>query len=87
MKKELPKIESPQDWEKAKNFIPKKNQIIIYDGIKINDQYVSSPRVKIGDGIHTVNELPFESDTLNMYYAEDSYTLVIGQEGGKCFAK
>ena len=77
MKKELPKIETQQNWEKAKNFIPKKNQIIIYDGIKVNDQYVSSPRVKIGDGIHTVNDLPFENNTINMIYVQDEYTLVI----------
>ena len=77
MKKELPKIESPQDWEKAKNFIPKKNQIIIYDGIKVDDQYLTPPRVKIGDGIHTVTELPFEDNTINMYYNEDNYTLMI----------
>lgn len=77
MKKELPKIETPQDWEKAKNFIPKKNQIIIYDGIKVNDRYVSAPKVKIGDGIHTVNDLPFENDTINVSYIEDSYTLII----------
>lgn len=77
MKKELPKLETPQNWEKATNFIPKKNQIIIYDGVKIGDDYISPPRVKVGDGIHTVNELPFEQDALNAVYDEAAQTLII----------
>ena len=43
MKYDQPKIEAAQDWEKAKNFIPKKDQIIIYDGIKENDKYMRPP--------------------------------------------
>ncbi len=54
------KIESAQDWTKAVNFVPKKNQIIIYDGIKENGKYIQPPRIKIGDGKQTVSNLPFE---------------------------
>jgi hypothetical protein len=77
MKKDLPKLETPQDWEKAKNFIPKKNQIIIYDGLKEGDTYVSPPRVKIGDGVRTVSELPFEQEVLKAQYDEDNHILII----------
>ena len=76
MKKEQPKIEAAQDWEKAKNFVPKMDQIIIYDGIKENGKYVVPPKIKVGDGIHTVSELPFES-SLEAVYLEDEQILVI----------
>lgn len=69
MKKNLPKIETAQDWEKAKNFIPKKEQIIIYEGVKENDKYIIPPKIKIGDGVHTVNDLPFEASTAISYDA------------------
>ena len=58
------KVDSVENWEKAKNYIPDNFTIIIYE---FKD---SSPKVKIGDGIHTVKELPFlsrsevEEDTL-----------------------
>ena len=76
MRKETPKIESAQDWEKAINFIPKKEQIIIYDGVKESGKYIIPPRIKVGDGIHTVKELPFETST-NISYLEDQGMLVI----------
>lgn len=54
------KREKEEDWAKAKNFIPKKDEIIIYDcssGIKL----------KIGDGVSNVNDLPFSEDnTINL---------------------
>lgn len=77
MKKEVPKIENAQDWEKAKNFIPKKDQIIIYDGIKENGVYIQSPRLKLGDGIHTVSELPFENNSIDVSYEETEGILII----------
>lgn len=76
MSKETPKIESAQDWEKAINFIPKKGQIIIYDGIKENGKYITPPRIKIGDGTQTVGKLPFEINT-NISYLEDQRMLII----------
>ena len=77
MRKDPPKIESAQDWEKAKNFIPKKNQIIIYDGIKQDGRYILPPRIKIGDGQTTVNELPFENNSPDVLYVEENGILII----------
>lgn len=76
MRKDPPKIETPQDWEKAVNFIPKKDQIIVYDGIKENGKYIVPPRVKVGDGIHTVNDLPFEGNTLSVSYVEEGILII-----------
>ena len=76
MKKEAPKIEATQDWEKAKNFIPKKDQIIIYDGKKENEKYIEPPRLKIGDGKTKVNDLPFETNSA-ISYIEDNNLLII----------
>lgn len=44
-----------QNWLKATGFIPLDGEIIIYDA----DNLHSYPRIKIGDGIHNVNDLPF----------------------------
>lgn len=46
------------DWSKAINYIPKLNEIIIYD----DSQNKVAPRIKIGDGITKVNDLPFIND-------------------------
>lgn len=70
------KIESAQDWDKAINFIPKKDQIIIYEGEKQDGKYVQLPRIKIGDGIKTVTSLPFEQ-TLSVEYLDDTGILII----------
>ena len=49
----LIEVDWAENWAKAKNYIPDKFTIIVY-------QYKDfSPKVKIGDGIHTVNSLPF----------------------------
>lgn len=47
------KVDSFENWSKAINYIPDSFTIIIYT--KDNE----SPKVKIGDGIHKVNDLPF----------------------------
>jgi len=51
MKQEI-KREKAEDWAKAVNFIPKKDEIIIYD-------CEDGTKIKIGDGVHKVNELDF----------------------------
>lgn len=76
MKKESPKIETFDNWNKAVNFIPKKNQIIIYEGIKQDDQYIKPPRIKIGDGIHTVSDLPFEP-SISVEHVDGESILII----------
>lgn len=47
------KYETPENWEKAKNYIPKKGDILIYT---MNDH---TAKMKLGDGVHTPNDLPF----------------------------
>ena len=51
---------------------------IIYDGEKVDGIYVSAPKIKIGDGIHTVTELPFEG-TPQVEYLEDTGVLIINE--------
>lgn len=48
------------NWLLATNFTPKQGEIIIYD---IDDNY-SYERIKVGDGVHNVNDLPFSTDNL-----------------------
>jgi hypothetical protein len=45
------------NWKNS-DFVPEAGEYIIYDP----DEYTSFPRMKIGDGIHTVNELFFVSE-------------------------
>ena len=42
------------NWSKAVNFIPKIGEVIVYDP----DENYAAARVKIGDGVKTVVELP-----------------------------
>ena len=49
------KHDSEANWNKAVNFIPIQGEIIVYD---IDENY-NYERVKIGDGIRKVNDLPF----------------------------
>lgn len=48
------------NWLKATNFTPKQGEVIIYD---IDENY-SYERIKIGDGVQNVNDLPFVNDAL-----------------------
>lgn len=47
------KVDTEENWNKAVNYIPDSFTIIVYT---YDDK---SPKVKIGDGIHNVNDLPF----------------------------
>ena len=47
------KVDRVENWGKAKNYIPDKFTILVFEYEN------GSPRLKIGDGIHKVNELPF----------------------------
>lgn len=49
------------NWKKAINFIPKKGEIIIYDA----DDKVNYQRLKIGDGITVISDLPFYEDSFS----------------------
>lgn len=51
------KNDTEQNWSKAINFIPLDGEIIVYD----TDSNHPRPRIKIGDGVTSVNNLPFLS--------------------------
>lgn len=48
----LLKRDTTENWLKAKNFIPKEGEIIVYDDI-------FPAGIKIGDGETKLNDLPF----------------------------
>ena len=51
------KIDSEENWNKAKNYIPDQFTIIVYE---YPDR---SPKIKMGDGKHKVYELPFLNES------------------------
>ena len=50
------KVDTEENWNKATNYIPDSFTIIVFTYEN------SSPKVKIGDGIHKVKDLPFLSN-------------------------
>lgn len=64
------KNDTEQNWNKAINFVPLDGEVIIYDA----DEIHPNPRVKIGDGITVVSELPFSSNN----YSVSNKTLILG---------
>ena len=61
----LIKKDTSENWNKAKNFIPKENEVIVY---------TDTQQQKIGNGKDKLNELPFIDQT---YYSVDGTTLII----------
>ena len=55
------KHDTEVNWLKAIGFTPKQSELIVYD---IDENY-NYQRIKIGDGIHNVNELPFYAGSWN----------------------
>lgn len=53
------KHDTAENWAKAVNFVPLSGELIVYDGIMEDGIYTERPRIKIGDGVHNVNDLPF----------------------------
>ena len=51
----LQKNDLAENWEKASGFIPKLGEIIVYNA----DENNPIPRIKIGNGVDIVNDLPF----------------------------
>lgn len=47
--------DTAEKWDSLENFVPRKGEIIIYDP----DNSYSYARMKIGDGITVVKDLPF----------------------------
>lgn len=65
------KKDSPENWNKAKNFVPKDGEIIVYLGMGM----------KLGNGETKVNDLPFVSQT--SYAVEDSTLVIEDNEYGR----
>ena len=61
------KKDTSENWDKAKNFIPKETEVIVYTDLGSNV-------IKIGDGKTLLNELPFVSQN---FYSIDGTTLII----------
>lgn len=55
MAKDNIKHDVEANWKKAKTFIPRLNEIVIYDPDDTTKYY----RVKVGNGVDVVNDLPF----------------------------
>lgn len=56
-----------QNWERASTFVPRKGEMICYDP----DEKHSYSRFKVGDGIHTINDLPFTVEaSIGGYFLE-----------------
>lgn len=62
------KKDTSENWNKAKNFIPKENEVIIYTDLE---------KKKIGDGFSKLNELSFID--LDFCFVEGT-TLIINSE-------
>ena len=64
----LIKKDTSINWSKAKNFIPKENEVIIYTDLE---------KKKIGNGKNLLSELPFiDLD----FFSVDGTTLIINSE-------
>lgn len=55
MAKDNIKHDVEANWQKAKTFIPRLNEVVIYDP----DDKTKYYRVKVGNGIDVVSDLPF----------------------------
>lgn len=64
----IPKHDIEANWNKAINFIPLKGEIIVYDA----DENYSYPRIKHGDGVTKVIDLPFRELQINWNQTDDS---------------
>lgn len=64
----LVKKDTSENWNKAKNFIPIENEVIIYTDLD---------KKKIGNGKSKLNELPFIDLE---FFSVDGTTLVINSE-------
>lgn len=69
------KNDTEENWNKAINFIPKRGELIIYNaesGSNVDDEARRFPRLKVGDGVTTVINLPFvTAKTINGVSLED----------------
>lgn len=59
------KVEKSEDWFKAKNFTPKKGEIVVYKDDEI--------RFKIGDGVTNINDLPFTNENISFQVLDGDF--------------
>lgn len=64
------KGDTEENWLRAINFIPLENEMIIYN----QDDNYSYSRLKVGDGVTNVNDLPFVSNALLVTVTASSMT-------------
>ena len=67
----LIKKDTSTNWSKAKNFIPKENEVILYTDFEPN-------RMKIGNGKTKISELPFVDN--NEYGVEEDVLIINTKE-------
>lgn len=82
MKKQITlKHDIAANWVKAINFIPKLDELILYDGVLSDGVYIELPRLKRGDGKTKLNDLPFidsvssNKNEINYMYYDDTLEL------------
>ena len=81
MKKQITlKHDIAANWAKAVNFIPKFDELILYDGVIENGIYIELPRLKLGDGKTKLNDLPFlepsnSNNEINYLYYDNTLEL------------
>ena len=81
MKKQITlKHDLASNWAKAVNFVPKLDELILYDGVLENGIYVEFPRLKRGDGKTKLNDLPFvdsvsSNNEISYLYYDDTLEL------------
>ena len=68
------KHDTKENWIKAVNFIPKQGEIIVYD---IDNDY-NYERIKIGDGITNVNDLPFILENAISFITDEEIDEICG---------
>ena len=62
------------NWAKAINFIPKIDELILYDGVMENENYVELPRLKRDDGVTKLKGLPFLDSEISQKDLDVSYS-------------
>lgn len=74
------KNDTEAHWSLATNFVPRQGEIIIYNAETNSDNLNarSYPRFKVGDGVTTVNNLPFYSVDLAQQARSVQHTLTFG---------
>lgn len=72
----IQKHETEANWNKATKFTPELGEVIIYDP----DETHTRSRIKVGDGVRIVSELPFSSQNVDFSVVEVTDDLIIDAE-------